>query len=129
MQAPDPTYGGLFLVLLAVAGIAVGLLRKTSVGERWLLAGGALVMAGVTLIARNLETAPLAVLGLLICAVGSRLLARARAELRQAGGTRAGLWAVVLLLPIAFFGAVVAGGVLVTLLAGPAQAAMQMFGR
>lgn len=128
MQEYDSMYAGMTVALLMFGVIAGFVLRGMTPEERRLVTAAAIVMAGMTVLGNNLASPGAAVLGLGVCWFGVRLFVRARQGMRASQPTRAGVWAAVFVLPLAFFGALLAGGTLVTLLAGPAEAAIRFVG-
>ncbi len=117
------TFGLLGIVLLAWLTANV-----ITLSERRLVGAVALILAGIFFVARP-ATAPLLVgIGVVLWAFGLVTFVRTGLAWRQRDGSRAGPVAILVLLPAAFFGAMLLGGLLFSMLEAPARLALRLAG-
>lgn len=112
------------VILLVLVGIAWVLARVITASERRLISSTALVLAGLFFVARGRLEPALALVGLSIWTAGVVMFGKAIVRWRRSDSSRAWPLALVFLLPPAFFGALLLGGVIYSVLAPPARAAM-----
>ncbi len=111
--------------LLAIVGVAWLSIRAISATERKLIGAAGLVLGGLFLVARSAEL-DMTVVALGLWAFGLFALLRAFAAWRREGASRVWPLALLLLLPSAFAGALLLGGVLYSILEGPARMARHL---
>lgn len=128
MELLESTYTWFTLVLLAALTGSLLVVRMMSVLERRLLTGTGLFMAGLFFVARHPGAALPTLVGAILWGVGLGLFIHAALNWGRIHNSRVGAWAALALLPIVCFGAMLAGGFLLTLLAAPAQAAVHLIG-
>ncbi|MBX6365355.1 MAG: hypothetical protein IRZ00_15910 [Gemmatimonadetes bacterium] len=117
-------FGLVTAVLFVLVSAAWYVARVITAAERKLISSSALVLAGLFYVARVGIEPAMAAIGLAIWAAGVWMFARQAVRWRRAEASRAWPLAVIVLLPPAFFGAVLLGGVVYSILAPPARAAI-----
>jgi hypothetical protein len=112
-------------MLLAIVGAAWVSVRAISATERKLIGAAGLALGGLFLVVRSAEI-DMTVVALGLWAFGLLTLLRAFGAWRREGSSR--LWpvALLLLLPSAVAGALLLGGVLYSILEGPARLARHL---
>lgn len=128
MEFLESTYTLLTMALLAVILGALYVVRLMTAAERRMITGSAFFLAGLFFIGRHPGDILISGIGAGLWAFGLWLFLRAGLGYSRRSN-RAPAWVAVIVLPIALFGALLAGGILVTLLAPPAEAAMALVGR
>lgn len=117
-------FGLVTAVLFILVSAAWYTARVITAAERKLISSAALVLAGVFYVARVGIEPAMGAIGLAIWATGLWMFVRQAVRWRRAEASRAWPLAVLFLLPPAFFGALLLGGVVYSILAPPARAAM-----
>lgn len=129
MEFLESTYTAPTLALLVMVLWTLLVVRTMTQNERGVLTGTALFLAGLFFVGRHPGEGLITLVGVVLWAVGLALFIHAGLSWNTGRDDRTAAWAVLLVLPVVIFGAILTGGVLVTLLAAPAQAAMRMVGR
>ncbi len=112
-------------VLLALAGAAWASVHAISRTERKLIGSAGLLLGGVFLVARSAEV-DMTVVALGMGAFGLLTLLRGATAWRRDGASRFWPVAALILIPSAFAGALLLGGVLYSILEGPARLARHL---
>lgn len=117
----DPTFTSGKVVLLTILGVALLISRLITALERRLVTGVAFLFAGFFLLSRPADDPASTLIGATSWAVGLAMFLHAGIQWNRAAASRAGPFAAIFLLPPAFFGAVLLGGLAVSLVSGPVR--------
>lgn len=128
MEVLESTYTSWNLALVAATTIALLLAQVITAAERRLIAAAAVLLAGVFFLARAGGDPVPAVVGAFTWAAGLTVFFRSGLRWSRAKASRAGPFAALVLLPPAFFGALLVCGILLALIDGPARLAARWLG-
>ena len=127
MAVPESTFAAGNLAPLGLVLAAVLCVQLISPNERRLVSGTALLLAGVLFFTRGSSLVPL-VAAVALTGAGAVLMLRAAVVWDDDVASRIGPVAAFLLLPPAFFGAILLVGVVLSALAAPARLLARVFG-
>jgi hypothetical protein len=124
----ESQYPPQMIPLLALLLAAVFIAQRITHGERRLITGSALLLAGVFFLAK--PTAPLAItlVALLVWGWGLVMFVREALQWRREHASPAGPLAIIFLLPPAVFGAILLVGVVLSFLVAPARLVARIVG-
>lgn len=127
LESLEPTFTLAKLVLIAIVLIALLCAHFLTATERRLVAGTALILAGMFFLTRGGEPV-IAASGVVTVALGAVVMVRAALAWNQSPATPAGVIATLVLLPPATFGAVMLTGVVLTFLMAPIRLVIRILG-
>lgn len=110
------------VALLAILGVALLIAHLITALERRLLTGVAFLFAGFFFLSRPAAGPAITLVGAASWAVGLAMFLHAGVQWSRAAASRVGPLAAIFLLPPAFFGAVLLGGLAAGLLGGSVRA-------
>lgn len=116
MDIPESTFTAATLGLLCILVLALLVARVITPVERRLVTSVAFLLAGVFFVAQPTAGAVAQIVGVTLWAAGLAVFTRDTLRWSRAAASPYGPLAVLLLLPPAFFGAVLVGGVVIGLL-------------
>lgn len=125
---PESTFTIASALLLASLAISLLVIALISPLERRLVAGAALLLAGLFLLARPGLDLQSALLGTGTWAVGAALFFHAGFNWTRSQATKVGPLAVIFVLPPAFLGAILLGGIVLSILTGPVRLVLRLVG-
>lgn len=116
MEAPDHPFSAATAGLLALLLVALLVARMITPLERRLVVSAAFMLAGLFFVGRAAGDAAATMVGVVCWAAGLGSFVRAALNWTSAAASRIGPLAAALLLPVAFFGAVLVEGLVIGLI-------------